>query len=241
MITLAAICFGLTAIKYALAERFEMAVFFVLIATLLDVLDGKFARALKAVSEFGGQLDSLADFLNFGFVPVFIIYIWELHNTPRIGWAAVLFFTMCCAIRLARFNIDIGNENKPEWKIRFFTGLPSPAGALMCLSPLMVIFVAQDKLVTIMDGFNWIRNPNFLIIYVILVGFLMVSRIPTYSIKKLLIKGEYTYLIFGGFALITMLAFIQPWLVVLSVMGVYFLLLPVSVLHYYKHLNSDDK
>lgn len=242
MITLSAICFGLTAIKYAMVERFEYAVFFILIAALLDVLDGKFARALRAVSEFGGHLDSLADFVNFGFVPVFILYLWELNEMPRIGWAALLFFTMCCAIRLARFNVDIEeNSKKADWNIKFFKGVPSPAGALFCLAPIMISFVAEDKLISGMENFRWIKEPIFLSVYVIFFGFLMISRLPTYSIKKVLVKKEYTYLVFALFAFLVMLVFIQPWLVVLLILAFYLLLLPFSVAHYYRLLNSHEK
>jgi len=241
IITLAGICFGLSAIRYAIAGKFEIAVSFVLIATFIDVLDGKFARALKAVSEFGSQLDSLADFINFGFVPVFLLYLWSTHEVPRFGWASVLFFTMCCAIRLARFNVDSDSGIKKDWEIRFFKGLPSPAGALACLSPMMFYFAANDKLLSLVKYADMVKNPYFLILFSISTAILMASRVPTYSIKKLIIKREYISLLLVLFAIFIVLGFIQHWLMVLFVGAIYFLLIPVSTLHYYSLKNSDNK
>lgn len=238
IITLAGICFGLSAIRYAIAGKFEVAVSFVVIATFLDVLDGKFARALKAVSEFGSQLDSLSDFINFGFVPVFLLYLWSMHEVPRFGWAAVLFFTMCCAIRLARFNVDIDREDKKEWEVRFFKGLPSPAGALACLSPIMFNYAAKDKLVSLTNYAEFLKEPYFLIIYSAVVAILMASRVPTYSIKKLIIKREFISLLLVFFAILIVLGFIQHWLMVLFVGAIYFALIPVSTLHYYSLKNK---
>jgi CDP-diacylglycerol--serine O-phosphatidyltransferase len=234
MVTLTGICVGLTAIKFALDGKFERAVAFVLIATILDVLDGKFARALKAVSEFGGQLDSLSDFINFGFVPAFILYLWNTNQISRFGWAGVLFYTMCCAIRLARFNVESDNENKPAWHIRFFKGVPSPAGALACLGPMILTFAIDDKLISLNKYFEFIKNPYFLIYYCCFIGVLMASRIPTYSVKKLAIKRDYISLLFIVFSIFIILAFIQPWLTVIFAGIIYFSLLPISVIHFLK-------
>lgn len=240
MITLLGICFGLTAVRYALAGKFEHAVAFVVIATFIDVLDGKFARALKAVSEFGGQLDSLSDFINFGFVPAFLLYLWSTNEVARFGWGSVLFFTMCCAIRLARFNVDSDEKNEPkDWEIRFFKGLPSPAGALACLSPMMFYFAANDKLISLVKYADFFKNPYFLIIYSAAIAILMASRIPTYSIKKLFIKREYISLLFILFSIFIAIGFVQHWLMVLFVGLIYFLLIPISTIHYYSLKNRD--
>lgn len=235
IITMSGICCGVSAIRFALDDRWEMAVTFVVIATLLDAIDGKFARVLKATSKFGSNLDSLSDFINFGFVPVFLLYLWSMYEVPKFGWGAVLFFVVCCAVRLARFNSDIEEEEKPaEWKIRFFKGVPSPAGALAVLAPMMMIFAVEKKFIAKYESFEFLTEPYFLIFYSVFIAILMASRIPTYSLKKILIKKKFLSLFFIFVAGCIIFAYIQPWLMIVFTGFVYFGLIPISATHYYR-------
>jgi len=234
LVTMAGICVGLSSLRYALEGRWELAVSMVLVATLLDAVDGTLARALKATSTFGAHLDSLSDFINFGFTPAFLLYLWSTQDASRFGWSAVLFFTVCCAIRLARFNTDLEEDNDPpDWKLKFFKGVPSPAGALMCLGPLMVTFSASAVHVP-PALLTFVKNPAFLITYTVLVAVLMASKLPTYSLKKVLVRKAYAslFLMFGAGCIA--LAIIEPWLTVLSVGALYIVLMPISAIHYSK-------
>lgn len=243
LVTLAGLCLGVTAIKFALAGRFEVAVTFIIIATFIDAFDGRLARALNATSKFGGELDSLCDFINFGFTPGFVIYLWSLHNIPAFGWSAVLFFTICTAIRLARFNSDIDTSRpdavkKPEWAEKFFTGIPSPAGALMCLAPLMISFVVEDKFVQSKNAWALIFTPEFVMLWSMLIALLMASRLPTYSFKKVLIKRKLISIFLVFFSLCMVLASIEPWLMVLFTGCLYTISIFVSVVHFLKLSSS---
>jgi CDP-diacylglycerol--serine O-phosphatidyltransferase len=235
IVTLAGLCSGVTAIRFALAERWELALTFIVIASFIDGIDGKLARALNATSNFGSQLDSLCDFVNFGFVPVFVLYLWGLHSVPAFGWAAVLFYTVCCSIRLARFNSDLDMEDDPaEWHSKFFTGVPSPAGALMCVAPIMAHFFLTDRFPELIEPLGFIFNPVFLVFYAIFIASLMASRIPTYSLKQIIIKKRYASLLMVFIGICVISAFIELWLTVLFVGFVYFFSLPFSTLHYLK-------
>jgi CDP-diacylglycerol--serine O-phosphatidyltransferase len=243
LVTLVGLCLGISAIKFALAGKFEMAVSFIVIATLIDAVDGRLARALNATSKFGGELDSLCDFINFGFTPAFVMYLWSLKEVPAFGWGAVLFFTVCTAIRLARFNSDIDNgkpefEKKPDWAVKFFTGIPSPAGALMCLGPLMASFVIEDKFFQFKNYISFVFNPVFILCWSMVVALLMASRIPTYSFKKVLIKRKFISIFLVIFSLTVILAFIEPWLMVLFMGFLYTISLPISLIHFLKLSSS---
>lgn len=232
IVTMVGICVGLSSIRYALDAKWETAVSMVLVATLIDAVDGKVARALNATSVFGAHLDSLSDFVNFGFVPAFLIYLWSTHEISRFGWAGVLFFTVCCAIRLARFNTDLEeDDDPPDWKMMFFKGVPSPAGALICVGPMMIEFSAinlnlSETLLKV------VQNPYVLMCYTALVAILMASKIPTYSLKKVLVKRSYTslFLIFAAACII--FTMIEPWLTVLFIGVIYIGLIPLSAIHY---------
>jgi CDP-diacylglycerol--serine O-phosphatidyltransferase len=252
-LTMAGICVGISAIKFALAEKWELAVTFVVLATIIDALDGKFARALNATSSFGGHLDSLSDFLNFGFTPIFILYLWSMESVSKFGWAAVLFFTACCAIRLARFNTDLDDEennndgnkdkkqngNKEDWRSSFFIGVPSPAGALACLAPLMAVFASETKFSADIDKYILsLKEPIFLICYSAFLAILMASRIPTYSIKRIIVKKSYIYLVFIAVVACLVSLIIQPWTTIIAIGVIYYGLIPISTLHYMKLSNK---
>ncbi len=204
-VTIMAICFGLTSIKYALNQNWEKAVAFVIIAAFLDVVDGRLARFLKATSNFGAQLDSLADFVNFGIAPGLIVYLWKLEQieTKGLGWSFILFYSICSAIRLARFNSDLSEPDRPAWRDGFFTGVPAPMGAFLVVLPMMLSFETS--------ALEYI-SPAILGIYTILIGLLMASRLPTFSTKRISIKKEYIsfMLVFAGALLGAII--IEPWL-----------------------------
>ena len=135
MITLLALCSGVTAIRFAFEGRYELAVGSVMLAVILDAVDGRLARLLKGTSRFGAELDSLADFVNFGVAPAILLYVWSLNSLHTLGWVIALVLAICCALRLARFNVALDDPNKPAWASRFFTGAPAPAGAGLALLP----------------------------------------------------------------------------------------------------------
>jgi CDP-diacylglycerol--serine O-phosphatidyltransferase len=205
IITIMAICFGLTSVRYALDEKWEIAVAFIIIAGFLDIVDGRLARFLKATSNFGAQLDSLADFVNFGISPAIIIYLWELHKIQikGLGWALALFYTICSAIRLARFNSDLVNPERPIWKEGFFTGVPAPAGAYLTMIPIMLSF--ETSIISYI-------HPIIIGLYLVVVGVLMASRIPTFATKKLVIRKEYISLILVLAGLLIGFIIMQPWI-----------------------------
>ncbi|WP_112663039.1 CDP-diacylglycerol--serine O-phosphatidyltransferase [Microvirga flavescens] len=180
IITLIALCLGLTAIRLAFEGRFEPAVIAIVIAAFLDGIDGRVARLLKGTTRFGAELDSLADFVNFGVTPALILYSFVLHELKSVGWITVLVYAIAMALRLARFNVMLDDPNRPEWKKNFFTGLPAPAGALTALLPLYLSFLG----VPVVDG----AVAPVVLVYLLGIAFLMVSTIPVYSGKTM---GKY--------------------------------------------------
>lgn len=175
MVTLLALGAGLTGIRMAIEGRFDMALYAILVAAFLDGVDGRLARLLKGTSRFGAELDSLSDFVNFGVAPAVILYIWCLSAIKSLGWLAVLIYAMAAALRLARFNIMLEQENRPSWLSDFFQGVPSPAGALLALLPMYMSF----------QGLPIQSAPTLVALYVIAIGALMVSNVPTFSGKRL--------------------------------------------------------
>jgi CDP-diacylglycerol--serine O-phosphatidyltransferase len=176
LITLLALCAGLSAIRMALEGKMDLAVYLILLAAVLDSMDGRIARLLKGTSKFGAELDSLADFVSFGAVPALVLYLWGMSKAGPIGWIAVLVFSICGALRLARFNVQIDDPNRPAWMANFFTGVPIPAGAILLLLP---IYLDRSGLP------NFLSHPWLMTLYTLVIGFLMVSRVPVFSGKKL--------------------------------------------------------
>lgn len=213
MVTIAGLCCGLSAIRFAMIPRWDMAVAFILAAALIDGMDGRLARMLGATSLFGAQLDSLSDFVCFGVSPALVLYLWQLHEIKGYGWAVVLFFIVCTALRLARFNTGLFDDSKQPWEKQFFTGVPSPAGGILCLLPLVVSLQYEDFSVP----------PAFIALHMLVVGTLMASRIPTFAGKHIRIKHEYVpaFMIISTFVLV--LFIIEPWLF-LTVLSVVYLL-----------------
>jgi CDP-diacylglycerol---serine O-phosphatidyltransferase len=220
MITIAGMCCGLSAVRYAMLGRWEMAVGFILACALIDGMDGRIARMLGATSTFGAQLDSLSDFLCFGVAPALVLHIWILHDIRGIGWAVVLFFSVCTALRLARFNTALFDDNKEPWEKQFFIGVPSPAGGILCLLPLIISLQADH---------SFVLPPAIIALHVVVIGTLMASRIPTFAGKHIRIKHEWIlpFMISGSFMLV--LFIIEPWLSIIVVGALYLISIPLSV------------
>ncbi len=175
VITLLALCAGLTAIRMAFEQRLEIALYAIVFAAILDGVDGRLARLLKGTSRFGAELDSLADFVNFGVAPALILYFWALHQLHSVGWIAALIFAICAGLRLARFNVMADDPNRPDWAGNFFVGMPAPAGAITVLLPIYAYFLG----VPLGMALVW-----FTFLYVLAIAFLMVSRLPVFSGKR---------------------------------------------------------
>jgi CDP-diacylglycerol---serine O-phosphatidyltransferase len=174
LVTLLALCVGLTSIRMSIELRFDAAIAAIAISAFLDGIDGRVARFLKSTSRFGAELDSLTDFLNFGVAPAILLYVWALDDLRSLGWIAVLIFSICAALRLARFNVAIDGPKRPEWQGNYFVGVPAPAGAMIVLLPIYVEFVG------IPHGF---LTAPLVLVYTIGIGLLMVSRVPSWSGK----------------------------------------------------------
>ncbi|WP_373503548.1 CDP-diacylglycerol--serine O-phosphatidyltransferase [Aestuariivirga sp.] len=222
LITLLALCSGVTSIRLAVEGRYELAVAAVMLAVVLDAVDGRLARLLKGTSRFGAELDSLADFVNFGVAPAILLYTWSLNSLKTAGWVIALVLAICCALRLARFNVALDDPHKPAWSSRFFTGAPAPAGAGLALLPFYLGFLG---LVDDGHDFAILIGP-----YVVGVALLMVSRVPTFSGKNMgSIPREMVLPVLGlaAFAVIMLIAF--PWEFLTVVSLVYLALIPVSM------------
>ncbi|WP_020594188.1 CDP-alcohol phosphatidyltransferase family protein [Kiloniella laminariae] len=212
-ITLMALCSGLSAIRAGLAQNWELAVAGIVVAMVLDGLDGPVARLMKGTSEFGAQLDSLADFVNFGVTPALLIYLWAMDGTGGLAWAVALFFAICCGMRLARFNASLQDENPPPWATKFFTGIPAPCGAGLILLPVVLSFELGD---------DFFRSSILNGVMLVLVGGLFISTIPTYSSKRIRIPRRYVGFVLLGVAICIMLLYSTPWMF-LSVAGLGYL------------------
>ena len=218
ILTLLAVCAGMTAIRFALQNKFEPAVVAVVVAAVLDGVDGRLARLLKATTTLGAQLDSLSDFVSFGVAPAVLLFVWSLSQLQSFGWAVVVIFTICCALRLARFNAQLGIE-PPAFAYNFFMGVPAPAAALSALLPLILSFRFGD---------TPFRSPHLNVPVLAGVAALMVSPVATYSFKRVGVKRVWvlpTLLVFAGLA-----AFIttEPWATLAMIALLYLASIPVS-------------
>jgi CDP-diacylglycerol--serine O-phosphatidyltransferase len=219
-LTLLGLCAGMTAVRLALMDRWELAVSAVAVAMVLDALDGRIARLMGTASEFGAQLDSLADVINFGVTPGLIVYLWALGDAGGLGWALALLFAMCCALRLARFNTGLGLSDPLPWADRFFTGVPAPAGAGLALLPMVLSFELGDEILgsAVVNG-----------IMLLVVAALMVSKVPTFSAKRIRLDPGYMGLALVGAGAFAAFLVSTPW-VTLSLLGVAYLAsIPMSV------------
>ena len=231
MLTLIGVCIGLTSIRFALDGRFEFAIIAIIFAALIDGLDGRIARLIKGTSKVGKELDSLTDMISFGVAPAFIMYFWKLNSLGRFGWLLCLVFVICVALRLARFNVNSNQE--PSWRDNFFEGVPSPAGGILVLTPLIIS----------LSGFNFIKLNNDLIvpIFFVVTSFLLISKFPSYSFKKIVIPRRTTIFLLFGIVLFFGLLLIYTFNVIAISTLVYLILLPVSYFHYQKIKKKHEK
>ncbi len=223
MITIGATCAALTGVRFALDEKWEMAVAAIVVAAILDALDGRMARLLKSASDFGAELDSLSDFVAFGVSPALILYFWSLQAIGGLGWAVALFLAVCCGLRLARFNSSLGKL--PPYAYNYFTGVPAPAGAGLAILPMIVTFAfGLDAAV--------MSNPFGIAVWSVIVALLMVSNIPTYAVKKVKVPHVLVIpVLLGALLLVGGLAS-EPWLTLTFAGAAYILLIPLSILTY---------
>jgi CDP-diacylglycerol---serine O-phosphatidyltransferase len=225
VITLLALCAGLTAIRLAFEDRYVLALAAIVFAAILDALDGRLARLLKGTSRFGAELDSLADFVNFGVAPALILYFWDLHALKSAGWIAVMVFAICAGLRLARFNVMMEDPDRPAWANNFFVGMPAPAGAITVLLPIYVVFlgVPHSPFIT------WLS-----LFYTLGIASLMVSRLPVFSGKRV---GTRVPPELVGPAIVAVILFIAllmayPWVVLTAGTLAYLTSLPFGWLSY---------
>ena len=232
ILTLGGVCLGISAIKFSIDGNFSLAVIFILFAAILDTLDGRVARLIKGTSDFGKELDSLTDFVSFGIAPVFILYFWELNKYGKLGWAITLIYSVCCVLRLARFNLTKIDEQN-LWKNNYFEGVPSPAGGILILMPLIYE----------LSIFKFITEVNFksLIPYfTVLIAFLLVSKFPTFSFKKISISPKTTIfiLLVIGLVFISLLFYTFETLLIFGLS--YLFLIPISFFMYRKQMRKDS-
>jgi len=238
-LTILGVCLGLSSIKFALDFNYEMAVILIGFAAILDTLDGRVARLVKGTSKVGKELDSLTDVISFGVAPSFIMYFWVLNNLGKIGWMLILIYTVCCALRLARFNLTNINENE-SWKINFFEGVPSPAAAGLVLLPLILslsniveIFNLNEiiQFLNLNDVFQEENNKIISSIIILTTSILMVSNTPTYSLKRISIPRRLgVFLLLGIGIYISVLIYFTFELLFLTGL-VYIFLIPISYFH----------
>jgi CDP-diacylglycerol--serine O-phosphatidyltransferase len=232
LITLLALCAGLTAIRLSMEGKLEWALAAIVFAGVLDGIDGRVARMLKGTSRFGAELDSLADFVNFGVAPALILYFWGLHELKSAGWIVALVFAICAGLRLARFNVMIDDPNKPAWAGNFFTGIPAPAGAITVLLPIYLYFLGvSNGLVTI-----WLT-----FFYTLAIALLMVSRLPVLSGKRVgkRVPPEMVLPVFVVVVLFFALLISYPWQVLSVGVVAYLACLPFGLLSYRDYQRKD--
>ena len=231
LVTLLALCSGLTAVRLAIEERIELALAAIVFAAILDGVDGRLARALKGTSRFGAELDSLADFVNFGCVPALMLYFWGLNEAGSFGWIAALAYAICAALRLARFNVMLDDPNKPPFAGDFFTGIPAPAGAITVLLPvyLELIGLPHGRVSAIIA-----------LVYCLAIAFLMISTVPAWSGKTLgrRVRRDMVLPLFVAVAIYFALLASYPWIVLSVCSALYLALLPVSTLRYRRQMRA---
>ncbi|WP_428981626.1 CDP-diacylglycerol--serine O-phosphatidyltransferase [Novosphingobium album (ex Liu et al. 2023)] len=222
-ITAAALCSGLTGIRFAIAGDFEKSVQAIILAGLLDGIDGRAARLLKAQTRFGAELDSLADSISFGVAPALIVYLWTLRDLPSIGWISALAFTICCVLRLARFNARLDVLDQPHKQAGFLTGVPAPLGAGLAFLPMYLWIVS---------GRSEFANPIAVSGWMVLIAFLMISNLPTLSWSRLRPPRDIRIGIIALVGLLAAALLTEPWLTLVLITLIYLLLIPVGIVTY---------
>lgn len=221
ILTVLALCAGMTGIRFALEERWEPAVVAIVLAAVFDGLDGRMARLLKGATRFGAELDSLSDFCAFGVAPAFFVYHWSAHDMGGLGWIAALVYATCAALRLARFNTMAEDPQRPAWANDFFTGVAAPAGAGFAMLPAVLAFLLETDAV--------LRHPALNTFWLIVCALLMISRIPTFSLKKLHVKREHVLPTLVLVGLLAALLVSYPWFTLAAVGLAYLASIPLSI------------
>ncbi len=223
-LTLIGVCIGLSSINFALNQNFKLAIIAILCAAIIDGLDGRIARLIKGTSKVGKELDSLTDIISFGVAPAFIMYFWTLSSLGKIGWLISLIYVVCIALRLARFNVNTTEET--TWRDNFFEGIPSPAGGIIVLSPLVYE----------QSGINFFSFDLKIItpILFIITSIFLISKIPTYSFKKIVVPRSTTIFLLFGIVLLFGLLLIFPFKAIFLGSAIYIFAIPFSIFHYFK-------
>jgi CDP-diacylglycerol--serine O-phosphatidyltransferase len=220
ILTLLALCAGMTSIRFGLHEKWEAAVGAIMLAAVLDGLDGRVARLLQGTSKFGAELDSLSDFLSFGVAPAMVLYLWTMQSAGGLGWALALLLAVCCALRLARFNTMLGEPDLPPYAYNFFTGVPAPAAAGLAILPMVLEF---------QTGSAFFKSPLVVSVFLLGVSFLMVSRIPTFSFKKVRIPHPWVLPMLLVVGVLAAFLVTEPWLTLSAAGLAYLASIPVSL------------
>ncbi|MBX9634972.1 MAG: CDP-diacylglycerol--serine O-phosphatidyltransferase [Magnetospirillum sp.] len=232
ILTLLALCAGLTSIRFGLHGQWEQGVLAILLAGVLDGLDGRVARLLQGTSKFGAELDSLSDFVSFGVAPAMLLYFWTMQGAGGIGWAVVLLYTVCCGLRLARFNSMLGQADLPPYAYNFFTGIPAPAAAGIVLLPMVATFEF---------GGGFFDRPTVAAAFLLGVAFLMVSTIPTFSFKKVRVPNPWVLPVLLVVGLLAAFLVTEPWLTLVVIGVSYVGLIPVSVRAFRRLKSQADR
>ena len=222
-ITTLALCFGLTGVSLAVRGEWERALAAVILAGVLDGLDGRIARLLRAQSRFGAELDSLSDNIAFGTAPALILFLWSLQTAPRFGWIAALALAVCCALRLARFNARLDAAEQPHKSAGFNTGVPAPAGAGLAFIPIYV---------WLLSGNEQFRDWRLVMAWTLFIAALMISSLPTYSWSSIRVRRDWRLFALAGIALLGSALVVAPWLTLLIVGGLYLVMIPVGLASY---------
>lgn len=229
VVTLMGMAAGMTAIRFAIQERWEPALLAVLVAAFMDGIDGRVARLLRGTSRFGAELDSLSDFLCFGVAPAVLLYLWTTHSMGGPGWALTLGFAVCSALRLARFNTMLDDPNPPPWAVHFFTGVPAPAAAILVLVPVMLHAHFEVEA---------LRHPALVAPVMALVAFLMVSRLPTFSFKRVRLEQRFVLPLLVLVGLLAAFLVSDPWLTLSTLALLYLGSVPVAFMAWRKRVRS---
>jgi CDP-diacylglycerol--serine O-phosphatidyltransferase len=232
LVTVLAICAGLSGIRFGFEGRFETATVMVLLAAFLDGIDGRLARLLKATSKFGAQMDSLADIVNFGVAPALVLYAYLLDRAGSPGWIAALLFAIACGMRLARFNVLDEQKDRPAWQNEYFVGVPAPAGALLVMLPLYLSFLGLEPTRPVAYGGT---------VFTVLVAFLLVSRLPVYSGKSAKIPGDRVLPVILAVVLFFLLLVSYPWYTLTASVFAYLVFLPFSMRAYAKRAKREGE
>ena len=235
ILTLIGVCIGLSSIKFAFDGKFELSIIAVIIAGIIDGLDGRIARLIKGTSKVGKELDSLTDVISFGVAPAFIMYFWALSEIGRLGWLISLIYVVCVALRLARFNVS--SEAESSWRDNFFEGIPSPAGGILVLMPLVLSF----------SEFKYLNENYKLVvpIFFIIISILLISKIPTYSLKKIAVPRSTSIFLLFSIILYFGLILVYTFNTIIISGIIYLLMIPVSAFHFYmikknSKINSEE-